>query len=172
MDFPKRKRRNPLELQLTTLIDIFTLIVIFLVMGTVFGAADMSVPKDMRVPRSFGKESVESAPQVVINQNEVTVVALAKEFQDQAKPIPLSEFRRGSGVATPALEPLKKLLKDHIAKLPNEIKKQGTLLNVIADRDAKYPDVFEVIRVFREAGFETLLFVAMGESLTKAGGTR
>ena len=35
-------------------------------------------------------------------------------------------------------------------------------LNFVADQDTSYQDIFDVLAVFRESGFNTVLFVATG----------
>ena len=151
---PRRKRRQPFELQLTAMIDIFSMIVIFLIKGTVFGVSDIEVPAGMNVPRSFSHEIVETAPQMVINKEQVIV----RQFDAT---IPLSDFAAEATVS-PALLKLKQDIRAYIAALPKEGKATGTLLNVVADKEVSYHKIFDTVRVFRESGFETLLFIATG----------
>ena len=70
-DFIKMKRREPMSLQLTAMIDIFSMIVIFLIMGTAFGTSDVILPKDFLLPHSNSKEDAETAPQLVISLDRV-----------------------------------------------------------------------------------------------------
>lgn len=159
----KGHRREPMELQLTAMIDIFSMIVIFLIFGTVFGAAEIVIPPGLAVPRSVSKESVESAPRLVIEKDSVSVSALERKF-------PLRSFRAGDPGHDALARRIKADLKDVIAALPSSAKGSGVLLNVIADENAPYQDVFDVVKVFREAGFETLLFVATGSAAGGASG--
>lgn len=153
---PPRKKRPLLVLQLTAMIDIFSLIVIFLIKGTVFGETDIAVPEKMKLPRSVSKESIENAPRVVIDGSSVMISALGKSF-------PLSLFRPAT--ADPAeLVTLKAKLKDYVSKLPKNVWKSGVLLNVVADQHAPYMDIFDTIRVLRQCGFETILFIAMEDT--------
>jgi biopolymer transport protein ExbD len=153
---PARKKRTPLGLQLTAMIDIFSLIVIFLIKGTVFGEADISVPATMKLPKSISKETVETAARVTITHDSVYISALAKDY-------PMELFRSTSS-ESPALGELKSQLVSYVAKLPKEVRGSGVLLNVIADTHAPYRDIFDTISVLRQCGFETLLFIAMEES--------
>ena len=50
-------------------------------------------------------------------------------------------------------------MKSYLAALPKESKSTGHTLNVIADKDLEYKVLFDVIRAFRVAGFESLLFI-------------
>jgi biopolymer transport protein ExbD len=158
----RRPPRKPIELQLTAMMDIFSMIVIFLVLGSVFGTSEMVIPAKMKVPQSFSKEGVESAPRVVIESKTVTT-SITND------PVSLTHFRpkEGSPASNPAIELLKARLQTYIQSLPKQNQSPAILLNVIADRDAPYRDIFDVVTVFRGAGFNTLLFVAQGEAGTK-----
>ncbi len=156
----RRHRKEPLELQLTAMIDIFSMIVIFLIFGTVFGAADIVVPGSIKVPKSVSKEGAESAPRLVLDANEVM-------FSGSGEKAPLSWFKGQDEDSRAKADAFKGRIREYVAKLPESAKGSGVLLNVIADQDTPYEDVFSVIRVFREAGFQSLLFVATGEGKAK-----
>src|SRR5207244_6481303 len=55
------------------MIDIFSMLVIFLIFGTIIGAAEIVFPKDVHPPFSKSKESTEPAPQVTISASRVAV---------------------------------------------------------------------------------------------------
>ena len=165
----RKHRREGMELQLTAMIDIFTMIVIFLIKGTVMGASDMAVPSDMKLPKSYSHENVESAPQVVISVNEVKILSLGSG-RENLPAVPLKDFKTSGSVAS--IEKLKEPLKAYIGQLTSAQRSGGVLLNVIADKKTPYADIFDVVKVFRQAGFESLLFIATGEKLPgdKGGG--
>jgi biopolymer transport protein ExbD len=152
----RNHRRKPLELQLTAMIDIFSMIVIFLILGTVFGASEIILPKNMSLPKSVSKEGVESAPRVVIERDRVTTsvsdVTLGLEL-----------FHGDSAATHPSVLAMRKSIKEYLKTHPKNDKNPTQLLNIIADGEAAYRDIFEVVKLFREEGFETLLFVATGE---------
>ena len=154
---PKRKRRHVLDLQLTAMIDIFSLIVIFLIKGTVFGVSDLPVDRDVKLPKSRSKETLDTAPYAQIVGEKVAFSGAAST--DVRQGIPFEELSAGgSGRDHLAAE-----VKAYLSKIPPESKSSGILLSVIADRDATYGRVFEVVKFFREQGFESLLFVASAE---------
>ena len=149
----KKEKKEPLELQLTAMIDVFSMIVIFLIFGTVFGAADMVIPPGIEIPKSISKEGIESAPRVAILKNEVTISLLNE-------PMPLSLFRSAAGKDTIKAK-LKNVLAPYVDK-KKDSKSSVIPLNFLADQDSPYAEVFDVIVVFRELGFNSILFVANG----------
>jgi biopolymer transport protein ExbD len=166
MFFPRKARREGLELQLTAMIDIFTMIVIFLIKGTVMGVADLDIPKNTALPKSYSAESIETSTQVIITTTSVAVTNLSKEVP-RISPIELTQFKQGRDVETESVKNLKTTLKGELAKRTIEDRKGGILLSVVADQKTPYADIFDVVRVFRESGFETLLFIAMNEMKKK-----
>ena len=154
----KRNKKQPLELQLTAMIDVFSMIVIFLIFGTVFGAADIVIPADMKIPKSVSKEGIESAPRVSILKNEITT-----SFFD--RPITLIELRGSNSRAA-----LKAKLAPALSSFLESKKKSKEPVipvNLLADKETPYADVFDVTALFREMGFNTILFVAGGAAKPK-----
>jgi biopolymer transport protein ExbD len=143
---PKRpKRREPLELQLTAMIDIFAMLVIFLLKSTVFGAVDVQVPQDMRLPSSMSKESLETSPKVIINSDRVEASFLSK-----------------SAIRLEDVGSLKPAIQKYITELPKDSGAQATTLSVLADKEVPYRKIYDVVKVFREAGFGNVMFIAHG----------
>jgi len=153
MFFAKRKKRPQLTLNVVALIDICSLILIFLVMESYFGESSIVVPNNMSIPKSVSKESVENAPKIVITDKEVT----ASFIPDTA---PLELFRKNSA----ELNDYKGKVKAFIATIPAQARSSGVLLNLIADQNAPYKDIFDVVSVFREAGFQSILFIAQARA--------
>jgi len=141
----RRRRREPLELQLTAMIDIFAMLVIFLLKSTVFGAVDVQLPKDVTLPESVSRESLETSPKVMISDEEVGVSFITQD------PVRLAE-----------VESLKPALQKYISELPKSAGAQATTLSVIADKQVSYRKIYDVVKVFREAGFGNVLFIANG----------
>ena len=158
----RKPRRDGMELQLTAMIDIFTILVIFLIKGTVMGVSDMAVPSDMRLPTSLSREMVESAPQVIIDKDTVRVSSLGKAGIE-VPPVPLVDFKTSFNSKVASVEALKTTLEAYIKGLAPEQKLAGSILSVIADRGAPYSDIFDVIKVFRVSGFDALLFIGHPE---------
>lgn len=147
---PRKHRRHVIDLQLTAMIDIFSMLIIFLIRATVFGVSDISIDPSVRLPQSISKENLDSAPTAQVLKDKV-LLSISPE------PIPLEAF---SNANDPRLSKLRELVQAHVKKLKGEGRSSGILLNVAADRDLPYSSLFQAIKVLRESGFESLLFLS------------
>lgn len=155
MNFNIRKsRRNILIPQLTPLIDVFTIIIIFLILGSFFSKADVIFPKGMILPKSKNKESPLTAPQVQIREKTIWFSVTRKEY-------PLELFQRADRGMNQK-DVLRGEIRRYISDLPKRLKVGGILLNVAADQATPYRNLFDVLQFFRSSGFQTTLFVAEG----------
>jgi len=153
--FPQRKKKEPLELQLTAMIDVFSMIVIFLIFGTVFGAADMVIPKDLLIPKSESKEGIDSAPRLLIHEGQVTINLTNETFPLASFKSP-DERKKIGDQLKPALEQFQARRKGNAgAESTNPI-------NLVADQGAPYEEIYDVVAAFREFGFDSVYFVATG----------
>jgi biopolymer transport protein ExbD len=154
---PKKNKKGPVELQLTAMIDVFSMIVIFLVLGGVFGATDIVIPGGMLIPKSKSKEGIEAGPRVAILKNEVI-------FSMAQTPIAIQSLRGADAEAT-----LARLRPDfeEYRKRQKEAKATVFPLNILADQGTPYQDVYDVVAAFRKIGFNSILFVAQGEGVKK-----
>lgn len=154
MFFRRRPNREIITLNLTALIDICAILIIFLIMGTVFGESSIFQPNSMKLPRSSNTAQVQSAPQVTIHDGMVTLSINESKAS-------LVEFRPNSESENLAIQ--RQAIREYLAALPNEIKKSGYLLNIVADANTPYRDVYDVLRFYRDSGFQSILFVAVGD---------
>lgn len=162
MDFLTSRKypRSIKPLQLTALIDVFSIIVIFLVLSSIFGVSDVKLPKGLFLPLSGSRESSVSAPSLSI-QNALV------EFGPLSESLPLDIFVSDEEEKIQKKAEVVQKLTAYIKKIPPEAKSSGVLLNVIADRDLVYGKIYDVLSVFRLAGFDTLMFVATAEGTAR-----
>lgn len=153
LDFSETRRRHVGQLQLASMIDIFTLIIVFLMKGTVLGGVSINFPANFLAPQSSSTEALEAAPQVVIFEDEVEMNMIHEKF-------PMKIFTVGNEAQERVVNAkLVKYLKD----LAPENKLAMSQVNVLADAKAPYENVFAVVRFLREAGYTSMLFIAHGE---------
>jgi biopolymer transport protein ExbD len=127
------------------MIDIFAMLVIFLLKSTVMGAVDVQVPPDTRLPDSMSKETIEASPKVLIDGAQVSTSFLTKP-----------------AVRVEDVVSLKPAIQKYITELPKDSGAQASTLSVIADKEVPYRKIYDVVKVFREAGFGNVMFIANG----------
>lgn len=155
--FPPRQKKEPLELQLTAMIDVFSMIVIFLILGTVFGAADMVIPSNLKIPKSLSKEGIDSAPRILIHEGKVSLSLSPEVF-------PVGAFKPGD--ARIRLEnTIKPVLDQYQARRKGNAGAGSNPINLVADEKAPYEEIYDVVSAFRELGFDSVYFVATGGKL-------
>lgn len=149
---PKSTKRHILRLQLAPMIDVFVLIIVFLLKGAVFTDITIDLPSEINPPQSSSKETTDLASQVYISKKEV-------DFKMINKKVSVEDFKNKPGLRESILEEFK------VAnKTINTVNKQNlTNVNVVADLETRYEDLFEIVKTIREAGYSSMLFVAIGE---------
>ncbi len=148
----QRKKPKPIvQLQLTTMVDLVTILILYLLVSTVFGVSDLSFPPELRLPSSLSKEQIDSAPQVLVYNGKI-------QFSPTQKEISLAEFASGSGRGLELLSEI----KGEFQSQKKRMGKQPVLISLIADREEKYSVIFSVVAQIKRTGFDTVLFVASG----------
>lgn len=153
LDFEReKKRKNVIILQLAPMIDVFVLIIVFLIKGTILEETAISKPEGVNLAQSISKERSEASPQVVISQGNV-------EFKMINAMRPISDFQEDNfNPRDPIFQEFKKFIKEN-----KEIENTNHI-NVISDRSTSYKIVYNVVKILRISGFQSMLFVAEGES--------
>ncbi len=145
-------KKGTIILNLTSMIDVSAIIIIFLVMGTVFGPSAIEAPPEIKFPKSFNKDIVDNAPQVIIKADKIDITFLHRDV----------ELNYVLDNNEEKLKVLKAEIKNYIENMPESARAGGILLNIIADKAAPYKVIYEVSSFFRQNGFQSMLFVAEG----------
>jgi biopolymer transport protein ExbD len=145
--FIKKHRQEPVEPQLATMIDVFSILIIFLVAGSSFDQLSVNLPNQFVIPSLFSASAQStSAQMVVLHQLEMQFQGL----QSQPK-IPISverdqelELKNASYI---------------LGLIPEEYKKQNNYFNqisLIASKEVKYDELFSAIAQLRKIGFKNI----------------
>lgn len=148
-----KNKNKIIVLNLTSLIDICAILIIFLVMGTVIGQEEVTVPPEFKFPKSLNKEILENAPQVIIFNDEIEFKFLNKKF-------PINTFR---GKDPREAKKISAEVKQYIETIPVKVRGAGILLNLVADRHIPYSIIYDLSKFLRQSGFQSILFVAEGQ---------
>lgn len=152
LDFESNKKRsNVLILQLAPMIDVFVLIIVFLIKGTILEESAVLKPKGLELAQSLSKESSIAAPQVIITQDNV-------QFKMIEETRPIAEFKEDD--FNPR-DPMFQAFKKYIVE--NKDVESSNHINVISDRGTSYKIIYNVVKILRISGFQSMLFVAEGD---------
>jgi hypothetical protein len=148
-------RRKPLALQLAPMIDIFTLIIVFLLKSTVVSDIALVFPSDLEAPLSSQIESLESYPEIFVYKDRIEVPFLElKKSLSSLKSISPSE-----------LEAYRVRAEKYRKQADGFSKSTVININLLAGRDNNYQNIFDSVKFLRQLGFQSIQFIAESESV-------
>lgn len=146
-------RRYPLALQLAPMIDIFVLIIVFLLKSTIVADVSIVFPREMHPPLSKSKDGLETYPEVVVTETEV-IVGIIHENISLADVEKLGEDR---------MNELRNKVEAYVKSKGEAVRAQATHINLITFRGNNYKNVFASVKFLRKIGFQSVAFIAEGE---------
>lgn len=149
----QKRRKSVIVLQLAPMIDIFVLVIVFLLKGTVMGETVISNPEAVTLAKSQSRETTEIAPEVYITESHVDFRMIEEIVSVET----LSQ--EGYQISAAMLAKFKKV----IAQTPAADSGALIHVNIVADYRVNYKTIYNVVRVLRLAGFKAMLFIAEGE---------
>ena len=160
--FPVRKKRIPAVMQLAPLIDIFVLIIIFLIKGTALNGANINPPFELKPAKTMSSESVAPSEQVYISNEKIFFSQLAQQVSADELIEYLRDPQGQKGEVLRTVEQKIRTLTAAQDSSDNKMQDQNKLVSIVADAGTKYRLVYELSRFCRQAGFQNILFVAEG----------
>ncbi len=159
MNFEKPHRREPTEPQLATMIDVFSILIIFLIAGTAMDSSILNIPTDLILPKTISKSSTLNAPQVTI-ENNIIAINFIDEKISYDEIIALTE--------SPKLKRLKIKVEEYLKKVEAGKKSKKSLsesqllqsLNLVAGEKTSYEKIFNTLKWFKDRGFQNTILVA------------
>jgi biopolymer transport protein ExbD len=125
---------------LTSLVDCFAIILIYLLMATSFGEIDLDMPKDMKLPKAAKTQSLNQSTVVQVRAQSYQIAGRTVTLQNLAE-----EFKNLSDAA----------------KAANDNSK--TAIVIQADRNLSYGEINPVVMAGLQAGFEEVQFAVLKE---------
>jgi biopolymer transport protein ExbD len=123
---------------LTSLVDCFAIILIYLLLATSFGQVDLNIPKDMKLPKASEAQALTNplviqvrAQNYLLNNRVLTLPQLTEELKKTADGIKAENGSRA--------------------------------LVIQADKDLSYAELNPVVQAGLQAGFDELQFAVMKE---------
>lgn len=154
LDSLETKRRFPLALQLAPMIDIFFLIIIFLLKSTIVADVSIVFPGQMHPPISKSTESLETFPEIVLDDSQLIIGVLDST-------VSITDIEK---MTEEELLTYKGKVEAYVKEKDVKIRDQAVNVNLITARDNNYKNVFQAVKFLRKIGFQSVVFIAEGES--------
>lgn len=146
-------RRFPLRLQLAPMIDIFFLIIIFLLKATIVADVSIVFPREMHPPLSHSKESLETYPEVVVTETEIIMGMIHETLN--IKDLEKLDDKK--------LSELSYKVENYVKTKGEAVRGSAMHINLITYRGNNYKNVFASVKFLRRIGFQSVAFIAEGE---------
>lgn len=157
----RRKKSQVFDIDITSLLDILTIILVFLLQSYNSSGVIINVPKGIELPRSaseslnsFGVNIQVSATQIWVDDAEVVNSELAE------KRLVLDEGDRRIVPLYDQLVKIKETIKQS-EKLSPEATKFSGIANLVLDKSLKYSYVKKIMYTCAQAGFKEFKFVVL-----------
>ncbi|MCF8057934.1 MAG: biopolymer transporter ExbD [Bacteriovoracaceae bacterium] len=158
----RRGKRPPIDLDITSLLDILVIMLVFLLKSYNATGIIMNVPKDITLPTSNSSDVNTSGVVVQVSPSTLWVdnqIILDKENTTGRV------YDYGGRRIIPLFNELikKKNLIKQVEKTAPEAQKFSGVVNLIVDKTIKYSEVKKILFTAAEAGYKSYKFVVLGE---------
>jgi biopolymer transport protein ExbD len=159
----RHKKANNFDIDITSLLDILTIMLVFLLQSYNSSGVIINVPKGIELPHSNSESLNNFGVNIQISQTQIWVddkEVLNTENADGSK-----IYDEGGRRVIPLFDQLvkvKELIKQS-EKLSPQAKKFGGTANLIVDKSLKYSYVKKIMYTCAAAGFKEFKFVVMSE---------
>jgi len=160
----KQRRKNVIDLDITSLLDILVIMLVFLLKSYNSSGVIFNIPKDIKLPESVS-QSVNTSG-VIVQVSPTTIWVDDKEVLklDSAKGRLYDHGNKRIISLYNELVKKKELFK-RVEKSAQNAKKFSGVVNLIVDKSIKYSFVKKILYTSAEAGYRQYKFVVMGENL-------
>ena len=157
----RRRKNNVFDLDITSLLDILVIMLVFLLQSTNSTGIIMTVPKGVELPSSLS--ATPNNEGIVVQVSPTTIWVEDKEILNIDEDIK-SKIDQGGRRLIPLFNELVK--RKETIKLAQrsspQAKEFGGVVNLIVDKTIKYSFVKKLLYTCAEAGFKEYKFVVMG----------
>lgn len=158
-----RRGKKPLiDLDITSLLDILVIMLVFLLKSYNSTGIVLNVPKDITLPSSNSQDVNTSGVVVQVSPSTIWVDDQVVLNKDEPKG---KVYDYGGRRIIPLFNELvnKKNLIKRVEKTAPEAQKFSGVVNLIVDKTIKYSEVKKVLFTAAEAGYKSYKFVVLGE---------
>jgi biopolymer transport protein ExbD len=162
--FKRRKKDQVFDIDITSLLDILTILLVFLLQSYNSSGVTINVPKGIELPRSASENLNNFGVNVQVSKTNIWVDDV--EVLNSATADASQLYDEGGRRIVPLFNELIKI-KETIkatAKLSPDAKKFSGLINLVVDKSLKYNYLKRIMYTCAAAGFKEFKFVVMTSS--------
>ena len=158
----KRKKIEPLDIDITSLLDILTILLVFLLKSYNSSGVVLNVPDGITLPHSDSQSINTSGVMVQVSPKNIWVDD--KIIFDKENP-PTHTYDHGGRRIIPLFNELvlKRETFEQVEKSSPNAKKFSGIINFIIDKEVGYNYIRKLMYTCAEAGFQKFKFVVMGK---------
>ena len=158
----KRRKREVIDLDITSLLDILVILLVFLLKNYSSSGQVINVPKNITLPISESQMISSSGTIVQVSTNSLWVDNKEIITYSKSKSIK-SAMDRSRGII-PLYSNLrkKKAEIERLAKLAPKAKRFSGKINLLVDKSIKYSFLQKIMHTCAKAGFSKFKFVVLG----------
>lgn len=160
----RRKKKSTFDIDITSLLDILTILLVFLIQSYNSSGVVINVPDGITLPSSSSESLNTQGVNIQVSQSKIWVDD--KEVLN-TELLPDQIYDEGGRRIVPLFNELvkvKETIKRSELLSPNAVKFSG-IANLVVDKGLKYSYVKKIMYTCAEAGFKDFKFVVMNEAL-------
>lgn len=159
----KRPKKEVMEIDITSLLDILVILLVFLLKSYNSSGIILNVPKGIELPNSISQSINTSGVLVQVSPKIIWVDD--KEVLNLENP-PRRPFDHGGRRIIPLYNALvkKKLEVKRVEKSSDQAKKFSGIINLIVDKSLKYSFIKKLMYTAAEAGYRRYKFVVLDQN--------
>jgi biopolymer transport protein ExbD len=162
--FTRRKKIQVFDIDITSLLDILTILLVFLLQSYNSSGVIINVPKGIELPRSASESLNNFGVNIQVSKTQIWVDD--KEVVNTENPDAPNQFDEGGRRIVPLYNQLVKI-KETIKQtemISPEAKKFSGIANLVVDKSLKYNYLKRVMYTCAAAGFKEFKFVVLTNS--------
>lgn len=158
----RRGKKEPVALELNSLMDILTIMLVFLIMNYTISEVELSIPKDIKIPLSVSSSIVRKG----------VLLQVSKDFDIWAGDKFLMRVEGGNWQSTHRVQLANELysIRDQIERMrmqtqdeheTTEGKSFSTVVNLVMDKEVNYGQLQNLMDIATDVGFEQFKFIVI-----------
>lgn len=158
----RKAKKGPFEVDITSLLDILVILLVFLLKSYNTSGITMIVPQGIELPLSQSQSVNNPGVQIQVSKEKIWVDNIAVLDTEN---LPNVVYDRAGRRIVPLFNELVKKKEEikQLAKQAPQAKDFSGVANLIVDKSLKYSYLKKVMYTSAEAGFKQFKFVVMGE---------